>query len=129
MHPYDKKYWIYVPPKFINEDEMEYTEVKLWCFFNLTPNSPNTLVLKEEEVYLLQNESQIFDIINEENDSMLGIFEDTEIFDSSVKSIVISRLAQYRVEVKNELILRLLNEILRLLEISYTTNKGIYFMF
>jgi hypothetical protein len=60
-------YPIYVPGESINEDKLEHSEMIDWCVNNLSNSSTNAVFLSLEDVYMITYNSQVLDIINEEN--------------------------------------------------------------
>lgn len=118
-------YPIFVPEK--NVDDSEYSNAIKWCYDNLTHQ--NVIVLTSEDVYLLQYKSEVFDIINEENDGMLQMGEDDWIFSEKVKTNIYKKLNDYIKETQDARVKEIVTSLLSLIETSVKTNKNLYFLF
>ncbi|HEU4553600.1 MAG TPA: hypothetical protein VFS25_12220 [Chitinophaga sp.] len=125
----EKKYPIYVPFEYINEDLMEHGDVITWCNENLSESSSNALFLSLDDIYILQYNSEVLDIINEENGGMLQAGEDDWILSTEVKLRIFKRLKKYAETIEDGREKDILEGLLRLLDISIRTKKNIYFIF
>jgi hypothetical protein len=119
--------FVFVPAEHIDEVQEEHAVVIEWALSHW--HHPNVLVLTEEDVYLLQYQSQVLDIINQENDSMLQWGEDDWVIDSQTKGRLQHRLAQYAQELPVSREQQIVNDLLRLLATAQWTNKYLYFNF
>ena len=70
----NRNYLIFVPDDDINEKEAEYSSVIDWAYRHLSHS--NVMILTLEDIYYLDYQSKVLDIINEENHSMLREGED-----------------------------------------------------
>jgi hypothetical protein len=122
-----RNYLIFVPEKDVDEDAVEYSGVVEWCYKNLS--HPNVIVLTLDDVYLLQYRSEVLDIINEENNSMLQEGEDDWVLHQEVKSRIQQKLLEYKNNIKDKREKDIVEYLLKLLEISIGTNKSLYFIF
>ncbi len=116
---------IFVPES--NSCIEEYSSALNWLYDN--PMHKNVMRLTEDEIMLLQYQSNFFYIINEENNGFLENGEDDWIFDEQVKKIIFERLS---LEFKENLPLRvreLLIKIIELIKISMKSKTHIYFVF
>ena len=116
-------------PVFVLVDNLEenYEEAVNWCYANL--NHKNVLSLSLEEVYFLQDNSKVLDLINEENSSMIGVYEDDWISDNVIKTKTLKRLKEYYSGWDDLNGRRILEKIIELFQTSISTNKNIYFHF
>jgi hypothetical protein len=119
--------FVFVPPEHLDELQEEHAVVIEWALSHW--HHPNVLVLTEEDVYLLQYQSQVLDIINQENDSMLQWGEDDWVIDRQTKGRLQHRLAQYAQKLPASREQQIVNDLLRLLAIAQRTNKYLYFNF
>ncbi|SKA40266.1 hypothetical protein SAMN04488128_105157 [Chitinophaga eiseniae] len=124
----ERKYPIYVPEEHVNEDEMEHWEVIDWCVNNLSDSTTNAMFLILDDVYMLTYNSQVLNIINEENNGMLESAEDDWIFSQEVKNNVLGRLLELRVYVSGRE-KEIVEGIVKLLELAIRTKKNVYFIF
>ncbi|MET0637943.1 MAG: hypothetical protein ABWZ25_18065 [Chitinophagaceae bacterium] len=122
-----KDYLIFTPDIDINEDHIEYSDVIRWALDN-TGNS-DVLVLKLNEVYRLQYQSEALDIINAENSSMLQEGEDDWVFDPDVKDRIILRLEGYLNTLEVPETRNLVYKIQRLFVRSIEKNKPLHILF
>ncbi len=120
-------YLVFVPDENIDESRSEYSDVIAWSYKNLS--SQNVLSLNLEEIYYIQENSEIFDIINEENGSMLQVGEDDWIFSNEIKINIQKKLNVYKKKVLSERTQKIIQDLLLLLNISIRTNKNLYFVF
>lgn len=120
---------IFVPASFIDEAEMDYYEIIDWCWENLRESSANALFLTLEDIYFLQENSRIFDVINEESDSMIGPHEDSSIHSQEIKRKIIERLLLYGRCYSEGRVRKLFERILNMFQLAIDTDKGIYFRF
>jgi hypothetical protein len=123
----EREYIIFVPNQEMHEDEIEHSAIVDWAFRNLS--HPNVLVLTSDDVYYLQYQSEVLDIINEENQSMLEMYEDDWVCDQAIKERIRQRLNEYLKRIKDARLIDLIKKILSLLDLSVSTNKSIYFNF
>lgn len=117
----DRKYLIFVPEIC----SPEYSEIIDWGFQNL--NSPNVLVLTENEIYYIQYETPIFDIINKENNSMIELGEDDWIDSQESMSKIYSQIKAFVLNLKENYLIEKLKRIISLFEIALNQHKNIYF--
>jgi hypothetical protein len=125
----ERTYPIFVPPEHIKEGDMEHYAVVDWCYEHLSDSTTNALILTLEDIYLLQYKSEILDIINEENDSMLMAFEDDWIYSPEVKLKILVRLKEYQRKISIERVKSIAHDLIKLLEVSIQTNGNMYFLF
>lgn len=123
----ERSYLIFVPEKEIDENALGYSRVIEWAYKDLLHS--NILVLTLEDVYLLQYESRVLDIINEENDSMLQVGEDDWVISQDVKIRIRERLLKYYKNIKNNRVLEIVNSLLNIINVSIDTDKCLYFHF
>lgn len=69
-----------VTPPEINDDDSNYQDVIKW--FRRQENYANRLDLTEKQIIGL---NEVWDIINEINVSMIGVFEDDCIYDNAIQ--------------------------------------------
>lgn len=118
---------IIVVPEIEKEDHIDLQKVTDWGYNNL--DHPNVIRLSMDDIYYIEYNTKIFDIINKENDSMIGPYEDSWIWDNSVKEkIKLGLLAQLKSSKKSKE-LYFLEAILKLIDISIQTNENMYFRF
>lgn len=123
----DYTYLIFVPTEDVDEHTTDYHE--LHCWGNTRESHPNVLSVYMSDIYVLQKEDGILNIINQENDSMIGDGEDDDITSAEVKLNILVRLSNYYETLQHGKEKELLDEILRLLDISIRTKKAMYFRF
>ncbi len=70
-----------------------YSDVVNWCYSHLSDS--HVLVLDLDDVYMLQYESDILNIINDENDGMISEGEDDWIISQETKSKILDRFRLY----------------------------------
>jgi hypothetical protein len=121
-----RNYLIFVPEKGVDENALGYSGVTEWDYKNLLHS--NILVLTLEDVYLLQYESEVLNIINEENDSMLQVGEDDWVISQEIKIRIREKLLEYK-NIKNNKVLEIVNSLLNIINVSIDTNKCLYFHF
>lgn len=119
--------FVFVPAEHIDELQEEHAVVIEWALSHW--HHPNVLVLTEEDVYLLQYQSKVLDIINQENDSMLQWGEDDWVIDRQTKGRIQHRFEQYVQELPASREQQIVNDLLRLLATAQRTNKYLYFSF
>jgi hypothetical protein len=122
-----KEYLIFVPESGIDEDLVGYSGVIEWCYKNLS--HPNVMSLTLDDVYYLEYKSEILNIINEENDSMLREGENDWIIPTEVKLRIKRRLLTYEQQIKNNREKEIVTYLIKLLELSIKTGKSLYFTF
>jgi hypothetical protein len=127
MNIKNKRYPIFVPTEDIDEQKTDYYELVDWGYKHLS--HPNVLSVYKDDIYMFQKAGGILEIVNEENDSMIGDAEDDVIGSGSVKLNILVRLSNYYETLKAGREKELLYELLRLLDIAIKTKKGIYFRF
>lgn len=71
----------------------------------------------------------ILDIINEENESMIGLYEDDWILSQEVKINILTRLNNYMEHRVRRHEKAILNKIINLLIMSIDLNHNLYFLF
>ena len=120
-------YPICVPNEDVDEQEAEYSDVIEWCYGHLSHR--NVLVLQEEDVYFLQHNTSVFDIINNDDNTWVEMGEDDWIISKETKKRIQKELKSYCKKISNERTKTLINSLLELLEISLRTNKNLYFLF
>lgn len=85
------------------------------------------LILNEEELLTLNT---IWEIINDFNDSMIGLHEDDIIYSDEVKLQCIQGIEEYLADlemgIKEK---KLIEQLLVMLRYAYNRNKNIYFLF
>lgn len=84
------------------------------------------VVLSEVQVCELQD---VFDIINDLNSSMIGIYEDDVIYSRDVKIESFSRLKKYEEKLKSQNKKDLVKKILNIFQYALLNDKNIYFLF
>lgn len=117
-------------PIFVTDDSVDddnHSEVIDWCYANL--NHKNVFIISSSDLYYLIYESQILDIINDENNSMLGEAEDDWIIENEIKLRIKTRLSDYVNLVTNKRELEMLESILRLIDVSIEMKRNLYFHF
>ena len=121
-----RKFLISVLDNFLNENDYDYSEIIKWSYDNSL--SPNVIVLSLKEIQILER-GESLNIINEENNSIIGFYEDGWIDSEGVKKRVLEKLENYLIKIKSLKERKLVNEIIRLLNISLERRKNIYFLF
>ncbi|UOQ72274.1 DMP12 family DNA mimic protein [Hymenobacter cellulosilyticus] len=121
------RFFLCVPDESVDEDELEYSDVVDWALSHATHQ--NVLILTEEEVYFLDYQTAVLDIINEENDSMLQWGENDWVIDDQAKLRIRKRLLEYQQKLQAGKAGELVTKILRLLTVSIETRKHLYFNF
>jgi len=108
-------------------DDHEFTLVSARDNFYQPISNNQSIVLTEVEVNSM---FKVFNIINEVNDSMIGIHEDDIIYSNDIIKQCVFRLETYinnqSLESREE---ELSNKILELFKDAYKRNKNIYFLF
>lgn len=122
-----REYLIFVPESNMDEDVVGYSAIINWCYENLSHS--NVMRLTADDVYYLGYTSKVLDIINEENSSMIGAFEDDSIILNEVKIRIKRKLLVYEMKIKNNREKEIVKELLRLIDISIETNRNLYFWF
>lgn len=122
-----REYLIFVPEGNMDEDVVGYSAIINWCYENLS--HPNLMRLTADDVYYLGYTTKVLDIINEENNSMIGAFEDDAIILNEVKIRIKSKLLAYEMKIKNNRGKEIVRELLRLIDVSIETNRNLYFWF
>jgi hypothetical protein len=122
-----KDYLIFVLDDSLDENDLGYSGAVEWVYKNLQHS--NIFILDISDVYLLQYHSKVFDIINEENQSMLQEGEDDWIVSQDVKKKILSKLLTYLQEIKDNRLVEIVSELIRLLKLSIDTGKNLYFKF
>ncbi len=123
----ERIYPVFVLEENFNEETIEYSQAIDWCYNNLLHN--NVFILNYDDLYCLQYKSQVLNIINEENCSMLQIGEDDWVIKNEIKTNISNKLKKYLEEEVCDKVIKLSNRLLELLELSVNTNKNIYFLF
>jgi hypothetical protein len=122
-----REYLIFVPESNMDEDVVGYSAIINWCYENLS--HPNLMRLTADDVYYLGYTTKVLDIINEENNSMIGAFEDDAIILNDVKIRIKRKLLAYEMKIKNNRGKEIVKELLRLIDVSIETNRNLYFWF
>jgi len=115
----ERNYLISVLPENYDEDLLQYSDVVSWSHSNL--DHKNVLRLTLEDIYMLD---KIWDIVNEENDSMIGPHEDSWIPIQEARIAVLNRLKAYndtKIGRRGEILMK---RILDLLETAVRTNHN-----
>ncbi|WP_129020194.1 hypothetical protein [Edaphocola flava] len=120
-----RQYLIFVPDKNLNETNTEYADIINWGFEHI--GHSNVFALNEEEAYILQNETPILDYINDNNESMIQVGEDSWIDSIEVKNIVYNEVKDYYSKLKDGQIKDMVSKILSILNISIQTGRNMYF--
>lgn len=120
-----RTYTIFVPDEEIGNDA-GYSIAIDWCFKNL--DHKNVYALNEDELYFIIENTDILNIINEENNSMLYIGENDWIITNDIKKSLKNRLTSI-LEEKPDEIRKIYQRVIDLLTVSIDTNKYIYFNF
>lgn len=120
-------FFVFVPAEHLDENRMEYSAVVDWALTHF--DHPNVLVLTEEDVYRLQYQSTVFDIVNEENDSMLGWGENDWVTDRVKLERLQHRLEQYSQELGPGRVQQITQAVRGLAATALRTNKCLYFNF
>ena len=121
----NKSYLIFVLPEEFDENKMEYSDAITWAHTN--SSNKNVLKLTLDDIYLL--DERVLDIINKENNSMIGPYEDNWVFSQEVKQSIIEKLKIYYVSANIKREINLICEIIRLLEFGLKIDHNIYFLF
>lgn len=121
----ERHFFIFVPPEYLDEDAVEHEAVVDWALTHW--NHPNVLVLTEDEVYQLDYHSQVLDIVNEENDSMLQWGEDDWVTERDRLARIQDRLRHYAQGIAPGRVQQIAHEVLRLADLAWHTNKYLYF--
>ncbi len=119
----DRYYLIFVLPIQIDEINFDYFMAIDWA--NSNTNSKNVLSISLDDVYLIND--KILTIINEENDSMIGPFEDGFVISNEVKGSILQKLKNINFSNKKEHEIN--KEITRLIELAIEIDHLIYFVF
>lgn len=127
LNSMERIYPVFVLDESIIEEDLEYSKVIEWCYNNLTHS--NILVLEQSDVYFLQYNSSILDIINKENDSMIQEGEDDWVILNEIKLRIKDKLSSHSKRNLSERERKIVVSIVRLLDISINTNKNLYFHF
>jgi hypothetical protein len=111
----------------MQDDEIEYIDVISWSYNNI--NSKNVISLTEEELKAIINKTSIFDIINEENKSMIGPWEDDTICDPSIISAIYNKLILYSKNTFESFVSEFLMKLIQLFQYAIAYKKHVYFLF
>lgn len=122
-----KEYLVFVLTEHLDDDEIGYSGAIEWVHKNL--QNSNVLILSLSDVYLLQYNSKVLDIVNDANNSMLQEGEDDWIISQEAKKDILSKLITYLHVVKDKRIIVIVSELIRLLKLSIDSNKYMYFKF
>lgn len=120
----ERQYPVFILDDEMNDDDIGYYDAISWCYDHL--DSKYVLVLSEDDVNTLVS-GQAVEIINDENSSMIGLFEDDWISSNSVKKNSLDRLKEYVLTIQSENERVLVLELIRLFELSIKKNKYLYF--
>ncbi|MCI5055276.1 MAG: hypothetical protein MRY83_04155 [Flavobacteriales bacterium] len=99
-----------------------YSEIIEWLYNN--QETKYVLTLSESDVYHLEYETELLDIINDENESMLQMGEDTWIHSEHIKTKILERI-----QVSENKEDKLVRSIVTLLLLSLETDENLYFLF
>jgi hypothetical protein len=115
--------YIAVPYKGFDAEQSNYIDIIAW--FNNNQTHKHLLFISDDEVYSL---SSIWDIINEENNCMLGPDEDEVIFETSIQEIVLRRIIDIKPQfnIKHHIAI---DKIIELLNVAIVMKQPIYFYF
>lgn len=119
-----RKYLISVLPETLDEGSLEYKDSVLWSYGNV--DHENVLDISLEDIYKL---APVWDIINDQNDSMIGPHEDSWIATQENRILILERLKAYSKKDINSEERKILNRILELLRKAIQINHNIYFLF
>lgn len=122
-----RNYLIFVPDNDINEKDAEYSAVIEWVYNNLSHS--NVMILSLDDVYYLEHQSEMLDIINEENHSMLREGEDDWIISNEEKLRIKRRLLRYEINIRNKREKEIVTQLLLLLDRAIENDKYLYFRF
>jgi hypothetical protein len=125
-------FFIFVPTAEVDENVISYTEVIDWgvrYFRNPDRNNDHFLILSYDDVFIMQNFSEIFYVINDAGNILTGMYETDAIFSNEIKKKVYEALKNNIVSVKDDRLKYIVERIMQLLTISINLNKGIYFRF
>lgn len=122
-----KDYLIFVLAENLDDDVLGYSGAIEWVIKNL--KNSNVLILDIKDIYLLQYNSKVLDIINEANNSMIQEGEDDWIIFQDVKREILSQLNNYFQEIKGKRLSEIVSKLISLLKIAIDTNKYLYFKF
>ncbi len=115
---------IHILPFDINKDEINHYYPCEWLLENL--NSEFVILLTDDDFDQLHR-SQIISIVNEENDSMIGCYEDDVLFENSIKESILGRIRN--IKPKLAIDKHIHAPLIRLLEIAIANNRNVYFQF
>ena len=121
----ERTYVVFVSTEEVDDDD--YSAVTDWAWDNIA--HPQVLLLTEDEVYFLQYETPILDIINEEIKGMLQVTENDWIISEAHKRRIEKRMACYLAESPNDKAVLLASKILEVLRTSIRTGRNMYFNF
>ncbi len=119
--------FVFVPAEHLDEDVLEHYDVVNWAVTHLA--HPNVVVLTEDDVYLLDYQSEVLTIVNEENGGMLQMFEDDWVIERDKLTRIQHRLAHYARGLPPGRVQQITHDVLRLAETALRTNKYLYFNF
>lgn len=118
-----------VENELANEDIMEYHELIDWAYKNL--NDIHIVVFKEDDIDFME-ESGILDIINRENDSLIGFYGTGSLFENEIKirikTKLESKISTFNLN-KEDRNLFVVSELMRLLNLSILTKRHLRFWF
>lgn len=122
-HTKDRKFYISVLPENFVDSSFEYSNAIKWTFENL--NHINVFEISESEISELE---KIWDIINEVNHSMIGLYEDSWVPVQKDRIQILENLKtnQKLNTIKYPLTVQ---KIISLFQIAVNTNQNIYFLF
>lgn len=107
----------------IDDAEFSLAEARKNYFFG-----PKEIILKEivllENAFLTSQLQKLLEIINEHNDSMIGIFEDDIIYSNSIKLKCLTEIEKQDFETAP-----LISEVITLFRLAIEHQKNIYFLF
>ncbi len=96
-------FFIFVPTAEVDENVISYTEVIDWGvrhFRNPDRNNDHFLILSYDDVFIMQNFSEIFYVINDAGNILTGMYETDAIFSNEIKKKVYEALKNNIVSVK-----------------------------
>jgi hypothetical protein len=114
-----------IDEKDIDEYNLDYHQAITWGHQHL--NSKMVIILTEKEIELLSE--NILVLINEENNSMIGLYEDGVIFENIVRQKILNRLTLLLKSSITKAEKEMLFRIISVFEYAAKSNRNVYFAF
>jgi|GEM_PF-5567717 len=111
----------------IDDKVFDYHDVITWGTNNL--HDENVIPLTIDDIYLLQRDSKLIDIINEEIDGYVEPYENYVIYDKKVKLSLQLNLKNYKLELLDGFIKKTCIQMIAVLEYSIENDRGFYIYF